>query len=421
MQQPICGTGSRETHAELGRDAFQLRFTFGCGYDLGCRRNRERLAFVEKAEKTMNPVTADKASVKKPFRLYRPSTLTLLAGLALPPLAGLTGCASTGGGSAPGTKVSPAVTSSVANDARVAPAFAVTPEQRVKAGELLRDAGQLDAAMKEFNTVLAVNPSMVEAVVGVGTVQHKREQYRKAKATFAGATLMDNLNFDARYYLGLMQQVLGETGEAIASYRQALAIDPDDAQAHRDLATSYLQIGQPELAIPHAKASVRLNPQDQTAWCNLAATYSLVGRYDDALQAYRTATELSDLDAPVLLGLGDTHLRLNNLRRAENTLNELVRRFPSGVAYERLGYAQFRAHAFADSNRNYRTALEYEPESTAVLNGLGACLITEYANQRDRRNQEKLNEALGLWRRSVQLDRGQTAIVDLLSRYDLPG
>lgn len=347
------------------------------------------------------------------------STAVLLTFVGLP-----LGCAAPRGGgpagSAPGS-VTARGGSAVADDARVAPAFAVTPQQRVKAGELLRDAGQLDAALDEFHRVLETSPQMAAAHVGVGTVQHKKEQYEKAKKTFAFAAGLDALSSDARYYLGLMQQVLGETGQAIGSYRAALAIDPDDAKAHRDLATAYLQIGRAELAIPHAEASVRLAPDGQTAWCNLAATYSLVKRYDDALDAYRTATELGDLEAPVLLGLGDTHLKLNNIRRAINTLNELVRRFPSGVGFERLGYAMFRAHDYRGADRAYRSALEYDPQATAAMNGLGACLLTQYAQQSDRRDQTRLREAMALWRRSVQLDRSQYAIVDLLSRYDLPG
>ena len=345
--------------------------------------------------------------------------------LALSPLAGLTGCVAPGDGPlGPAPAVAPSQgpgASSVPEDARVAPAFAVTPEQRVKAGELLRDAGQLDAALEEFNRVLSDSPQMVDAHVGVGTVQHKKENYEQARNTFAFAAGLDAKHFDARYYLGLMHQVLGDTGEAIVTYREALAIDPDDAKAHRDLATAYLQIGQTGLAIPHAEASVRLEPDDQAAWCNLAATYSLERRYDDALDAYRTATELGDLDAPVLLGLGDTHLKLNNIRRAVNALNELVRRFPSGVGYERLGYALFRTRDYRSANRAYRTSLEYDPDATAAMNGLGACLLTEYARQRDRRDQANLREAMSLWRRSVQIDRTQESIVDLLSRYDLPG
>jgi len=180
----------------------------------------------------------------------RTDVLRTLPAAALLAAAGLIGCVAPGDGPLeprPGTR--PAA-SSVPNDARVAPAFAVTPEQRVKAGELLRDAGQLDAALEEFNRVLRDSPQMVDAHVGVGTVQHKKEEYERAKDTFAFAAGLDAMHFDARYYLGLMHQVLGDTGQAILSYREALAIDPDDAKAHRDLATAYLQIGRPSLAIP---------------------------------------------------------------------------------------------------------------------------------------------------------------------------
>ena len=357
------------------------------------------------------PLLTDNPSVNRD--LSRLSSVCVLPTLVLLGAA-LTGCAASG----PGAGSGPAGETGGEAPTRE---LNVTPDQRVKAAEMLRDAGQLDAALGEFNRVLADNPKMVQAHVGVGTVQHRQEKYEEARNTFAFATTLDALNFDARYFLGLMQQVLGETGAAIASYRQALQINPDDAEAHRDLASAYLQVGRPDLAVVHAEASVRLDPAGQQAWCNLAAVYSLLKRYEDALNAYRTATELADLDAPVLLGLGDTHLKLNNIRRAINTLNELVRRFPSGVAHERLGYAFFRGQRFREAERHYRSALDYDGEATSALNGLGACLVTSYANQRDRRDQVALREAVRLWRKSVQIDRRQPAIVDLLSRYSLPG
>lgn len=298
----------------------------------------------------------------------------------------------------------------------------VTEDQRVRAGQVLKDAGQLDAALNEFNRVLEDNPRSVEAVLGVGSVQHARSQYTQARDTYTYAVELDGNRFDARYYLGLMQQVLGETGEAIYQYQRALELNPDDPYAHRDLATAYLQVGRPDLSLPHAEVAIKLDPTSQPAWCNLAATYSILGRYDDALRCYRTATEIDELDAPVLLGLGDTHLKLNNFQRAVNTLAELVRRFPSSVAHERLGYALFRVYDFDQAARQFRTSLSYDPEETAALNGLGACLLTDYMQleNKRRRGKDKLNEALAAWRRSLRLNPDQPQIVDLLTRYDLP-
>lgn len=334
------------------------------------------------------------------------SILTLWAGL-------LVGCASPGGSSS----------GSVDRGRSSAPSIQVTETQRLRAGQVLKEAGQLDAALTEFNRVLEDNPNSVDAVLGIGSVQHAREQYVPARDTYTRAVEMDGNRYDARYYLGLMQQVLGETGEAIAQYRKALELNPDDPNTHRDLATAYLQVGRPDLSLPHAEAAVRLDAGSQPAWCNLAATYSILGRHEDALRCYRTATEIADLDAPVLLGLGDTHLKLKNFQRAVNTLAELVRRFPSAVAHERLGYALFRIYEFETSSQHFRTALAYNPDETAALNGLGACLLTEYMalENKRRRGRDKLNEALAAWRRSLRLNPNQPQIVDLLSRYDLSG
>ena len=216
-----------------------------------------------------------------------------------------------------------------------------------------------------------------------------------------------------------MQQVLGETGQAILEYQRALDINPDDPDAHRDLATAYLQVGNPERALVHAERSVDLGPTSQVNWSNLAATYSILGRYEEALNAYRYATELGEIGEPVLLGLGDTHLKLNNVPRAVNTLQSLVRQWPSATAYERLGYALFRSRRFDDAEASYRQALSINPDEVGALNGLGATLITQYTqnNQRDRR---QLLEALDSWRRSLIARPNQDSVVNLLARYDVP-
>ena len=295
----------------------------------------------------------------------------------------------------------------------------VTVAQRVRAGEVLREAGQLDAALAEFNRALEINPDYVDAYLGVGSVERDRRQYQEARSTYQTAVRLDGFNFDARYYLGLMQQVLGETGQAIFQYQKAIEINPDDAAAHRDLATAYLQVGNVEQARVHGERAVELDRGSQAAWANLAATYSILERYEEALNAYRYATELGEIDEPVLLGLGDTHLKLGNVPRAVNTLQSLVLKWPSATAFERLGYAQFRSRRFEDAERSYRRALTFNPEETGALNGLGATLITEYV-QSDRRDRGQLLEALAAWRRSLVIRPNQTNVVNLLARYDVP-
>ena len=347
------------------------------------------------------------------------STYRLPAGLLPTTLAAVaTFALLTVGGCAPST-ASRTGGNAAAPDNNPRPA-SVPADQRVRAGQILKDNGQLNAALLEFNRALEDNPRSVDAVMGIGSVQHAREQYEQARETYRKAVGMDNTRGDARYFLGLMQQVLGEIGEAIQEYQRALELNPDDPNTHRDLATAYLQVGRPDLSLPHAARAVELQPGSQPAWCNLAVTYSILGRYEESLSAYRTATEIGELDAPVLLGMGDTHLKLGNFQRAVNTLAELVRQFPSAVAHERMGYALFRVYDFDNSMQHYRRSLAYDPNETAALNGLGACLLTDYLQQRNLRRKAKLHEALATWRSSLRLNPNQPQIVELLTRYDLP-
>jgi Flp pilus assembly protein TadD len=56
------------------------------------------------------------------------------------------------------------------------------------------------------------------------------------------------------------------------------------------------------------------------------------------------------------------------------------------------------------------------PDDTATLNGLGACLMTLYI-QDGRTNNAQRDEALNAWRKSIRLDPQQPRITDLLSRF----
>ena len=303
-------------------------------------------------------------------------------------------------------------------DGRVAP-----PEAQARAtahvadAEAFQEEGLLDAALAEFGKALEDNPLLVEAHLGMGGVYHDMQRPEQAAAAFERAAAIDPDNAEARYREGLMRQLLGELPRAISLYLEALALEPDRADANRDLATAYVQADRPDYALPYAERAVELAPEEQAAWANLAAVHNLLGDHLKALGAYRTATELGPLDDRVLLGLADTHLRLGNYQRAANTLQSVVRARPNASAYERLGYAEFKRRNFSAALEHYRAALALNADEIGALNGLGAVLVTYYI-QGGRNEPEQIDEAVEVWRRSIRLRPNQSAIVDLLARYE---
>lgn len=279
-----------------------------------------------------------------------------------------------------------------------------------------REEGLDDSALAALAMALEENPKLTEAHLNMGDIYRERGDYEQARARFEEAAEIEPNNFKAHYNHGLMLQLLGKTPDAIAVYLKALSISPQSFEANRDLASAYLQVSAPDIALPYARLATKVNPESQPAWSNLAATYSLLGRYEEAIDAYRTANELGELADPVLLGLADAHIRLGNYPRAINTLNSLILSSPSATAHERLGYALFKMRRFEDALDQYETALQFDTEDIAALNGAGACYMTLYI-EGQRENQFQRDRALECWRRSVQLFPDQPRIIDLLSRY----
>jgi Flp pilus assembly protein TadD len=56
--------------------------------------------------------------------------------------------------------------------------------------------------------------------------------------------------------------VLGEPEEAMASYRRALDIDPDFAEAHNVIGVALARSGRREEALAHLEQAVRLAPDN---------------------------------------------------------------------------------------------------------------------------------------------------------------
>lgn len=89
----------------------------------------------------------------------------------------------------------------------------------------------------------------------------------------------------------------GKKVEAVAEFRKALAVSPEDATAQANLAYAYEQSGQLEEAIAAYQTLLTRDPKHATARNNLAALYSRTGRHDDAIREFEALVEGDPGDA----------------------------------------------------------------------------------------------------------------------------
>ena len=83
--------------------------------------------------------------------------------------------------------------------------------------------------------VLALQADNTDAMMVVGYVAIEREDFQKAQSAWRAITAIDRGNGLAYCMLGRSLQSLGETEQAVQSYRRALQINPHDVMARKAL------------------------------------------------------------------------------------------------------------------------------------------------------------------------------------------
>lgn len=289
-------------------------------------------------------------------------------------------------------------------------------QDAVSKAQSLLAKGDKDQALAEFEKAIDVNPTLTVAYLGAGDIYREKGDYKTAEKNYDKAATLEPTNFSAQYLHGLSLQLLDRLSDAVRAYLRALTVRPDDFNANLNLGTTYLQLNEPEQALPYAQRAARINPKSAEARTNLGAAYSLLNRHAEAIVEYQQAAELTELSAPLLLNLANSLGRVGRYEEMVNTLEQLTKSEPTSNAYERLGSGLFRLRRYDESLAAYRKAVEIDPNNYPAHNGIGVCLINQwiFSNEADEPARQ---EALAEWRKSVQIERDQPIILELLGRY----
>lgn len=154
----------------------------------------------------------------------------------------------------------------------------------------------------------------------------------------------------------------GNFDGARAAYEQAIARNPDDAEALNNLGQSLVRLNRVSEAVPRFERAVVLSPNKSPFHFNLAHAVGLLGQWDRAIAEYRTAVRLfpDDYVAQYNLGSalhkkGDDQAAIPEFQRAiELAPGEASFHLSLGTSLEQVGRA-------ADAAREYEIYLEMAP------------------------------------------------------------
>lgn len=293
-----------------------------------------------------------------------------------------------------------------------------TQKETLDAAESAKLAGDYHAALNLFREVLAENPTITTAYLGIGSIHLEQRNYEEAEPAYARAARLEPRNFDAQFGHGLALQMLNRFVDAVRAYQRALSIQPENPRANLNLATTFLQMEDPRSAVVFAERAVRHDPENGSARVNLGAIYEKLERNGDAIDQYLTAMELIDDAGPVMLNLINVLGKERRYQEAVNTAENLVRFEPSANAYERLGWGYFRLGKYEESIEAYRKAVDLDPRHWPSWSGVGVNALNAWllSNRNDR---DAFREARDAFRRSLRINPDQPRLVTLMSNYGL--
>ena len=156
----------------------------------------------------------------------------------------------------------------------------------------------------------------------------------------------------------------GNATNALATYKKALEIYPNDADLHLNLANSYLVAGAAQEAIREADEVLQLDANSAGAYFVKGSAYLRLSKWEEAAKALENAQKIDPGEPPTFFQLGRARMGLQQWEAAIAAFREGIRMDPNrlhaGPRYL-LAQALIRAGRQEEANQElqlHQTALE---------------------------------------------------------------
>ena len=190
----------------------------------------------------------------------------------------------------------------------------------------------------------------------LGRLQEAELSYRKAieiKPDFA----------DAYYNLGSLLKDLGQLQEAEFSTRKAIELNPFSAIAHYNLGIILKDLGQLQEAEFSYRKAIEIKPDFASAHSNLGIILKDIGQLQEAELSYRKAIEINPEFLEAHLNLGYVLRDLGKLQEAELSYRKAIEIKPDfAEAHSNLGYVLRDLGQLQEAEFSYRKAIEIKPD-----------------------------------------------------------
>jgi len=162
--------------------------------------------------------------------------------------------------------------------------------------------------------------------------------------------------------------------QALTSYRRAIEINSDYAEAYFNLGTALSEQGQLESAIFNYLRAIELQPDNSNAYNNLGFALFKQARLEEAVANYQRAIEYNPKNVVAYNNLANALKKQgHNDQAIENYRHAIALDASYSDAYENLAHALRSKGNLPEAITVYRQWLEHDPDNSIAQHMLAAC------------------------------------------------
>jgi protein arginine N-methyltransferase 7 len=176
--------------------------------------------------------------------------------------------------------------------------------------------------------------------------------------------------------LGILMLMQGRHADALEPLANTVKLAPNDAQAHQNLGSTYLELERLAEAEACFRQALDLNPYYLPAHNNLGITLVKLGRFEEAETSYRRALALKPDFVEAHNNLGNVLKECGRLQKAADSYRQALALNPDfAEAHNNLGNVLLELGNIEKAKASYQQALALNPDYARAHSGLGDILL----------------------------------------------
>lgn len=198
---------------------------------------------------------------------------------------------------------------------------------RTAQGLVAEREGRIEEAMALYRAALGEQPTLAAAMTRLYPLTPPSRLGELEPVVRRGLERNDQL---AAYHnvLGVILKGRGDLAGAVAAYRRALALEPDQAEYLANLGNAEMIRGRLDAALEALERARRMAPDNPDVWVGLASVHGKAGRPAESLAAFQRAVELGAEGPGPLAGIALAYLQLDDAAAARRVLDEARGAYP---------------------------------------------------------------------------------------------